>query len=74
MDKILSARVNESIIKRIMVLSRELRTTKKSIIEAEKGINALEQTLGAWQRKRSPEENTEQIRHAFRKSMERHHQ
>lgn len=85
MDKILSARISESIIQRIRVLSQELHTTKKSIIEAailsyaekieaEKGIDVLEQTLGAWQRKGSPAENTEQIRHAFRKSMERHQQ
>ena len=83
MDKILSARVDEAIIQRIGVIAQELETTKKAVIEAailsyadkiqgEKKIDALEKTLGAWKRKESAEEDIEQIRHAFRKSMERH--
>ncbi|MEA2040697.1 MAG: ribbon-helix-helix protein, CopG family [Thermodesulfobacteriota bacterium] len=33
MDKVLSARVDESVLSRISVLARELHTTKKQVIE-----------------------------------------
>lgn len=83
MDKILSARVDETIIRRIGVLAQELDTTKKAVIEAailsyadkieaERKIDVLEKTLGAWKRKESAEEDTEHARRAFQKSMERH--
>ncbi len=83
MDKILSARVDETIIRRIGVLAQELDTTKKAVIEAailsyadkieaEKKIDVLEKTPGAWKRKESAEEDIEHARRTFRKSMERH--
>ncbi len=83
MDKILSARVDEAVIKKIGLLAQKLDTTKKSIIEnavrdyskkieEEHKIDILEQTLGAWQRTETPEETVKQIRGVFRKSMERH--
>jgi predicted transcriptional regulator len=34
MDKILSARVDESVIQQVGILARELNTSKKAIIEA----------------------------------------
>ena len=83
MDKILSARVDESVISQIGALARKLGTTKKAIIEkairlyAEKmgkedGFDVLKETLGAWQRKESPGETVKKARKAFRSSMERH--
>jgi len=84
MDKVLSARVDESTLSRISVLARELHTTKKSIIEGainlfaekvekEHNIDILDITCGAWQRKESPNSTVQSVRMAFRDSMKRHH-
>ncbi|MGB5685126.1 MAG: hypothetical protein WBM35_04895 [Candidatus Electrothrix sp.] len=84
MDKVLSARVDEAIIRQIGLLARELKTTKKAIIESavrlyseqsglKKKIDVFETTCGSWNRSESPEETVNQARSAFRKSMERHH-
>jgi predicted transcriptional regulator len=84
MDKIFSARVDESLIRQVSSMAHELRTTKKAIIEAaircyadtvaqEKQVDVLEQTLGAWQRNETPQETIERSRTAFRQSMKRHH-
>ena len=83
MDKILSARVDESIIRRIGRMAQKLHTTKKAVIEAailsyaekaetEKGIDIWEETLGAWKRREPPEETIKQARQAFRESMKRY--
>ena len=83
MDKILSARVDESVIKKIRTLALRLRMTKKAVIEAAvmaysektekgKGTDPLEQTLGAWKRAESPEETIGRGKSAFRTAMERH--
>ena len=85
MDKILSARVDESIIQQIGILARELNTSKKAVIEAaiklyseqtgvDKKINVFEQTCGAWDRSETPHESILIARSAFNKSMKRHHQ
>ena len=83
MDKILSARVDESIIRRIGTLAKQMRTTKKAVIEgavrlyAEKiksgEADVFELTLGAWSRKERPSQTVAKARKAFRGSMERHH-
>ena len=84
MDKILSARVDESVVNRIGSLARRLRTSKKKIIESaidsyavqvdkEQGFDVLEDTCGAWHRKGSPEETVAKARKVFRDSMKRHH-
>ena len=83
MDKILSARIDEAVIRQIGLLARELKTTKKAIIEnavrlyadqsdLKKKIDVFETTCGRWNRSESPEETVRQSRSAFRKSMERH--
>jgi hypothetical protein len=83
MDKILSARVDEAIIRRIGRMAQELHTTKKAVIEeailsyAEKagtklGLDIFEETLGAWKRPESPAETVKQVRQTFRESMKRH--
>ena len=82
MDKIFSARVDEAVIRRIGGLARQLKTTKKAVVERavrmlaevveeENGLDVLEQTLGAWQRKESPAKTVERARKAFRRSMTR---
>jgi hypothetical protein len=83
MDKILSSRIDEAIIKKIGLLAQKLNTTKKFIIEnaireysqkveEDHKIDILEQTFGAWQRTETPAETVKQVRDVFRKSMERH--
>ena len=83
MDKILSARVDESVIHRIGALARQLGTTKKAVIESaiqlyaekiekEQDFDVFEQTLGAWRRSESPAETAEEARSAFRRSMHRY--
>jgi predicted transcriptional regulator len=83
MDKILSARVNESIVRQIGRLAQKLHTTKKAVIEAailsyaeksetEKGVDIWEETLGVWQRGESPAEMVKQVRQDFRESMKRY--
>ena len=83
MDKIFSARVQESVIQRIGALARRLHTSKKRIIEnavqsyadqidRKDQFDVLEQTCGAWRRKESAATIVEEARKTFRKSMERH--
>ena len=85
MDKILSARVDESIIQQVGILARELNTSKKAIIEAAiklyseqtgiaKKMNVFEKTCGAWNRTETPQESIAIARSAFNRSMHRHHQ
>ena len=84
MDKVFSARVDESIVSRIGVLARELNTTKKSIIEEaihllsekvekEHNVDILDLTCGAWARKESPQSTVRRARKPFSSSMTRHH-
>jgi predicted transcriptional regulator len=81
-DKILSARVDESVIQRISSLARRLNTSKKHVIEnavrdyarkidQEENFDVFEQTSGAWRRKESASRIVEEARKAFRSSMER---
>jgi len=85
MDKILSARVDESVVNRIGSLARRLHTSKKKIIESaierfaaqvnkEQGFDVFEHTCGAWDRKESPGEIVVKVRKTFRDSMKRHRQ
>ncbi len=83
MDKILSARVDESVLQRIGNLAKQLNTSKKQIIEGaitlyaekidkETKQDILDQTFGAWQRNESTGETVQRARNSFRDSMERH--
>lgn len=82
MDKIFSARIDESIIHKITVLAHALKVSKKKIIEgaieayAQKlgkasQASVFEQTFGAWKRDETPQETVERGRKAFRDSMMR---
>ncbi len=84
MDKILSSRVDEGIIRRIGSLARRLHTSKKAVIEraiaelssrVESGDSDFEivESFGAWRRDESVEETRDSARRAFQESMERHH-
>ena len=84
MDKILSARVDESIVRRIGSLAKHMRTTKKAVIEAavrqyaehvKSGeADVFDVTLGAWSRKETPGQTVAKVRKAFLRSVGRHHQ
>ena len=84
MDKILSARVDEIVIRRIGSLARRLRTSKKAVIEraitelssrveAGESDSEIVESFGAWCREESPDDTRDQVRGAFQDSMERHH-
>ena len=83
MDKILSARLDESTVCRIGLLSQRLHTSKKKIIEdaiqlysrqveEKQEMDIFTQTFGAWKRKKKGALEIENIRAAFRRSMMRH--
>jgi len=85
MDKVLSTRIDESVIQQVGLLSRKLHTPKKAIIEAairlyseQSGlggkIDVLETTCGAWKRSETAQESISISRSAFNQSMERHQQ
>ncbi len=85
MDKILSARVDESVVQQIALLATELNMTKKAIIEAaikqysakkglEKEIDVFKKTCGVWKRDEAPQKNILEARSAFNTSMRRHYQ
>ena len=82
MDRIFSARINDSIAMKINELSLKMHVSKKSVIE--KAIDLLmqnfqknsdsdvfDETCGAWKRDESPDETVSRIRNAFKESMRR---
>ena len=83
MDKILSARVEESVANRITSLARRLHTSKKKVIEnaieayasqvdKEGERDVFQEACGLWKRDESPAQTVETIRKAFRDSMLRY--
>ena len=83
MDKIMSTRMDETVIQRIGLLAKKLRTSKKAIIEnavrnyadkveADQGVDVLTQTFGSWQRDESAPETVTSVKNAMRKSQKRH--
>ena len=83
MDKVISARLDESIVRQIGALATNLGTTKKAIIEGairlyaqsiedDRRVDVLENTLGAWCRPESSAQTVADAREAFRRSMHRH--
>ena len=82
-DKILSARLDESVVNRIGSLARRLHTSKKKIIETAieayaaqvdkaQDFDVFEHTCGAWRRKESARETVAKARKAFQRSVQRH--
>jgi antitoxin component of RelBE/YafQ-DinJ toxin-antitoxin module len=83
MDKIMSTRMDESIIKYIGALSKELGLPKKTILEnavrlyaekiaSEQGFDILTHTFGGWKREETPAEIVEAVKKAMRQSQERY--
>ncbi len=83
MDKIMSTRIDEAVIRHIGLLAKRLGTTKKAVlenavryyaekIEAEQGFDVLTHTFGSWQRDETAAETVQAIKDTMRKSQERH--
>jgi predicted transcriptional regulator len=83
MDKIMSARMDKAVIRRIGMLAKKLGTSKKAIlenavrhyaekIEAEQDFDVLTDTFGSWQRDDSAAETVQAIKDTMRKSQERY--
>ena len=82
MEKIISARVDESVAQTIEFLARVMKTSKKKVIE--QAINEfakkqggqktdmLERTHGVWKRRASAETIASEVRKKFQNSMIRH--
>ena len=82
MDKIMSTRMDESVIRHIAMLAKKLGTSKKAVlenavrcyaekIEAEQGFDVLSHTFGSWQRVESAAETVAAVKETMRKSQER---
>jgi hypothetical protein len=85
MDKIMSARIDEVVIRHIDLLAKKLGTSKKAVIEnavrhyvekieAEQGFDVLTHTFGSWQRDETAAETVQSIKETMRKSQERYRQ
>jgi len=80
MDKLFSARVDDAVVRRIGSLARQLRTTKKTVIEGaillyaetlKNGTKAdvFERTCGSWKRTESTAKTVSKARQAIRRSL-----
>ena len=82
MDKILSARIDDSKLRVLDELSKRLHKSKKSILEEaieqyardkkDEGFEILKETSGCWNRKESASETAEKVRGRFSESFSRH--
>ena len=82
MERIVSARLNESVAQLLDSLSRELHLTKKKILEdallqycekLEHSPDLFEMTCGIWRRNETATELHQRTRAAFEASVRRHH-
>ncbi len=83
MDKIMSTRMDEAVIRHIGMLAKKLGTSKKAIlenavryyaekIEAEQDFDVLTDTFGSWQRDEAAAETVQTIKDSMRKSQQRY--
>ncbi|MGB3975716.1 MAG: ribbon-helix-helix protein, CopG family [bacterium] len=83
MDKILSTRLDEKVILQIDRLSKQLRVSKKKVIEdavklyvdkveKHKKTDILQETHGIWSRDELAETTVRKSRNMFNNSMKRH--
>jgi hypothetical protein len=82
MDRILSARIDDAVYRKITDLSAKMHASKKSVIEnaislldrnfvEEEGRNIFDETCGIWKRDESAKETLSNIRAQFNDSMKR---
>lgn len=83
MDKIMSTRMDEAVIRRIGILAAKLGTSKKAVlenavrhyaekIEKEHGFDVFDHTCGCWQRAESAAETVQAVKRSMRQSQERY--
>ncbi len=83
MDKIMSTRMDEAVIRKIGMLAQKLGTSKKAVLEnavqayaekiaSEKDLDLLVQTFGSWQRDESADDTITRIKTTMRISQERY--
>ena len=83
MDKIMSTRMDEALIRRVGMLAKKMGMSKKAVlenavrfyaerIEEEDGIDVLYQTCGCWNREESADETWRLARNKMRESQERY--
>ena len=84
MEKIFSARIDDSVLLLLDALSKKLKKSKKRIIEealdlyardlsGEKGIDIIAETSGCWNRDETPGETVARTRKAFSNNFKRNH-
>ena len=83
MDKIMSTRIDEAVIRHIGMLAKRLGTSKKAVlenavrcyvekIETEQGFDVLTDTFGSWRRDKYAAEPLQTIKDTMRNSQERY--
>ena len=83
MDKIMSTRMDEAVIRHIDMLAKKLGTSKKAVLEnavhcyaekikSEEGFDALTETFGSWKRDQSAEDTVQAIKDTMKKSQEKY--
>ncbi len=83
MDKIMSTRMDETVIQNIGMLARKLGISKKAVLEnavrlyckkmeAAQDLDILSNTFGSWKRDESTAETVKLVKDAMRKSQERY--
>ena len=82
MDKIFSARIDDSVLRVLDELSKRLHKSKKNIVEEaieqyaeekkDQGFDILKETSGCWNRKESAAETAQKVRGRFSESFSRH--
>ena len=83
MDKIMSTRMDEAVIRHIGMLAKKLGISKKAVlenairyytekIETERGFDVLTDTFGSWQRDESAAGTVQKIKETMRNSQERY--
>jgi predicted transcriptional regulator len=83
MDKIMSTRMDEAVIRQITMLAQKMGISKKAILEnairnysekiaEELDLDIFAQTLGCWQRDESADETVRNIKKTMKKSQERY--
>ena len=82
MDKVMSTRMDEAVIRHIDILAKKLGTSKKAVLEnavrcyaekigAEQDFDVFTHTFGCWRRDQSAAETVHTIKDTMRKSQER---
>ncbi len=83
MDKIMSTRMDDAVIRHIGMLAKRLGTSKKAVLEnavrhyaekidAEQEIDVFSYTFGSWQRDESAADTVKSVKGTMRQSQERY--